>query len=100
MNPCPVTHGLFFIERWVGFISPPVAHGVFTVCTRARLLLAAGAYVGKQAGFHTWLTGLMESGNITRQEAVSMLPPLFLDVQPRHLVSCFPVLSGRLAFVS
>lgn len=28
----------------------------------------------------------MESGNITRQEAVSMLPPLFLDVHPKHLV--------------
>ena len=40
-----------------------------------------------QAEFHTWLTGLMESGNITRQEAVSMLPPLFLDVQPKHMVS-------------
>ncbi|CAN0114639.1 unnamed protein product, partial [Ectocarpus sp. 12 AP-2014] len=38
------------------------------------------------AEFHKWLTGLMESGNITRQEAVSMLPPLFLDVQPKHLV--------------
>lgn len=28
----------------------------------------------------------MESGNITRQEAVSMLPPLFLDVHPKQLV--------------
>jgi len=27
-------------------------------------------------------------GNISRQEAVSMLPPLFLDVQPHHRVSC------------
>ena len=40
-----------------------------------------------QAEFHGWLTSNMESGNITRQEAVSMLPPLFLDVQPKHLVS-------------
>lgn len=40
-----------------------------------------------QAEFHGWLTGNMESGNITRQEAVSMLPPLFLDVHPKHLVS-------------
>ncbi len=39
-----------------------------------------------QAEFHKWLTGLMESGNITRQEAVSMLPPLFLDVHPKQLV--------------
>lgn len=28
-------------------------------------------------------------GNISRQEAVSMLPPLFLDVQSHHKVSCF-----------
>ena len=27
-----------------------------------------------------------DQGNITRQEAVSMLPPLFLDVQPHHTV--------------
>lgn len=40
-----------------------------------------------QAEFHGWLTSNMESGNITRQESVSMLPPLFLDVHPKHLVS-------------
>lgn len=26
------------------------------------------------------------AGSITRQEAVSMIPPLFLDVQPHHRV--------------
>ena len=26
-------------------------------------------------------------GAITRQEAVSMIPPLFMDIQPHHLVS-------------
>ena len=29
----------------------------------------------------------MFKGNISRQEAVSMLPPLLLDVQPHHKVS-------------
>lgn len=29
-------------------------------------------------------------GNISRQEAVSMLPPLFLDVEPHHKVHCLP----------
>ncbi len=52
--------------------------------------------------FHTFLISLLfthketaligtnisqgDQGNITRQEAVSMLPPLFLDVQPHHTV--------------
>lgn len=31
---------------------------------------------------------LMEAqGNLSRQEAVSMIPPLLLDVEPHHLVS-------------
>jgi multisite-specific tRNA:(cytosine-C5)-methyltransferase len=28
----------------------------------------------------------LSKGNITRQEAVSMLPPLFLGVEPHHVV--------------
>ncbi|CAN0020471.1 unnamed protein product [Discosporangium mesarthrocarpum] len=36
--------------------------------------------------FHAWLNQLMDSGNLTRQEAVSMLPPLFMDVRSDHLV--------------
>eukprot|EP01111_Echinosteliopsis_oligospora_P002084 TRINITY_DN1305_c0_g1_i1.p1 TRINITY_DN1305_c0_g1~~TRINITY_DN1305_c0_g1_i1.p1 ORF type:complete len:779 (+),score=289.13 TRINITY_DN1305_c0_g1_i1:45-2381(+) len=36
--------------------------------------------------FHQFLIAQSEQGNITRQEAVSMLPPLFLDVQPQHTV--------------
>lgn len=28
-------------------------------------------------------------GNVSRQEAVSMIPPLFLDVQPHHFVIKF-----------
>ncbi|KAK0438348.1 S-adenosyl-L-methionine-dependent methyltransferase [Desarmillaria tabescens] len=36
--------------------------------------------------FHSFLVGETEVGNISRQEAVSMLPPLFLGVEPHHHV--------------
>ncbi|KZV87731.1 S-adenosyl-L-methionine-dependent methyltransferase [Exidia glandulosa HHB12029] len=36
--------------------------------------------------FHRFLVYETENGNISRQEAVSMLPPLFLDVEPHHKV--------------
>ncbi|XP_051140976.1 uncharacterized protein LOC127258243 isoform X2 [Andrographis paniculata] len=36
--------------------------------------------------FHDFLKLENEIGNITRQEAVSMVPPLFLDVRPDHFV--------------
>ncbi|GAB2232154.1 hypothetical protein Drorol1_Dr00011181 [Drosera rotundifolia] len=36
--------------------------------------------------FHEFLKQANEIGNITRQEAVSMVPPLFLDVHPDHFV--------------
>ncbi|KAF9265863.1 S-adenosyl-L-methionine-dependent methyltransferase [Marasmius fiardii PR-910] len=36
--------------------------------------------------FHSFLVFETEVGNISRQEAVSMLPPLFLDVEPEHRV--------------
>ncbi|KAL5521818.1 NCL1 [Sanghuangporus sanghuang] len=36
--------------------------------------------------FHEFLVYETEVGNISRQEAVSMLPPLFLDVRPHHSV--------------
>ncbi|MCO5599395.1 hypothetical protein L7F22_053497 [Adiantum nelumboides] len=38
------------------------------------------------ARLHEFLKRENEIGNITRQEAVSMVPPLFLDVQPNHQV--------------
>ncbi|KAL3630209.1 hypothetical protein CASFOL_023193 [Castilleja foliolosa] len=38
------------------------------------------------ARFHEFLKLENEIGNITRQEAVSMVPPLFLDVRPDHFV--------------
>jgi multisite-specific tRNA:(cytosine-C5)-methyltransferase len=36
--------------------------------------------------FHEFLKHESEVGNITRQEAVSMVPPLFLNIQPDHHV--------------
>ncbi|TDH65418.1 hypothetical protein CCR75_009595 [Bremia lactucae] len=36
--------------------------------------------------FQTWLVGLSTSGSITRQEAVSMIPPLVLGVKSHHKV--------------
>ncbi|KAG8216542.1 S-adenosyl-L-methionine-dependent methyltransferase [Butyriboletus roseoflavus] len=36
--------------------------------------------------FHSFLVHETEVGNVSRQEAVSMLPPLLLDVQPHHKV--------------
>ncbi|EMD37062.1 hypothetical protein CERSUDRAFT_50963, partial [Gelatoporia subvermispora B] len=36
--------------------------------------------------FHSFLVYETEIGNISRQEAVSMLPPLFLEVEPHHRV--------------
>ncbi|KAJ8093590.1 tRNA (cytosine-5-)-methyltransferase ncl1 [Marasmius tenuissimus] len=36
--------------------------------------------------FHSFLVFETEVGNVSRSEAVSMLPPLFLDVEPHHRV--------------
>src|SRR5271154_7074545 len=36
--------------------------------------------------FQNFLVCESEAGNISRQEAVSMIPPLFLDLQPHHKV--------------
>lgn len=33
---------------------------------------------------HEFMKKENEAGGITRQEAVSMVPPLFLDVRPQH----------------
>eukprot|EP01122_Echinamoeba_exundans_P011291 TRINITY_DN4438_c0_g1_i1.p1 TRINITY_DN4438_c0_g1~~TRINITY_DN4438_c0_g1_i1.p1 ORF type:complete len:768 (-),score=125.01 TRINITY_DN4438_c0_g1_i1:30-2297(-) len=36
--------------------------------------------------FHEFLVAASHVGAVTRQEAVSMIPPLFLDIQPHHWV--------------
>ncbi|XP_019640175.1 PREDICTED: tRNA (cytosine(34)-C(5))-methyltransferase-like [Branchiostoma belcheri] len=38
------------------------------------------------AKFHDFLVTETETGNVSRQEAVSMIPPLLLDVQPHHKI--------------
>lgn len=38
------------------------------------------------AKFHEWLKVQQEAGFITRQETVSMIPPVVLDAQPHHAV--------------
>ena len=38
------------------------------------------------ARIHDLIKRENEAGSITRQEAVSMVPPLFLGVQPHHMV--------------
>jgi 16S rRNA C967 or C1407 C5-methylase (RsmB/RsmF family) len=35
---------------------------------------------------HEFMKAANDAGSITRQEAVSMVPPLFMDVQPNHKV--------------
>jgi multisite-specific tRNA:(cytosine-C5)-methyltransferase len=40
--------------------------------------------VPELTGLHQWMIKHTENGNITRQEAVSMVPPVALDVHPHH----------------
>ena len=40
----------------------------------------------KLKDLHTWMVKNTDNGNITRQEAVSMVPPSVLDVKPHHVV--------------
>ncbi|KAJ1843398.1 tRNA (cytosine-5-)-methyltransferase ncl1, partial [Coemansia sp. RSA 2703] len=51
--------------------------------TIPRIALKKSAELSK---FHSFLVTETEVGNISRQEAVSMVPPLLLDVQPQHFV--------------
>lgn len=38
------------------------------------------------AALHRWLVDASENGDVTRQEAVSMIPPMLLDIEPEHVV--------------
>lgn len=40
----------------------------------------------KLSEFHDWLKIITEAGFVTRQETVSMIPPIVLNVQPHHTV--------------
>lgn len=54
------------------------------------------------AEIHELLKRENEAGSITRQEAVSMVPPLFLDVATHHRVSAaiIPIVQGLLFVLS
>lgn len=45
---------------------------------------------------HSFMVKANDAGSISRQEAVSMVPPLFLDVRPMHKVRrlCTPCSAG------
>jgi multisite-specific tRNA:(cytosine-C5)-methyltransferase len=47
---------------------------------------------------HEFLKQENEIGNITRQEAVSMVPPLFLDVQSHHYILDICAATGSKTF--
>jgi multisite-specific tRNA:(cytosine-C5)-methyltransferase len=47
-------------------------------------------YLYMNLRFQNFLVYETEAGNISRQEAVSMVPPLLLDVQSHHIVPFFP----------
>jgi 16S rRNA C967 or C1407 C5-methylase (RsmB/RsmF family) len=38
------------------------------------------------AALHRWLVDASENGDVTRQEAVSMIPPMLLDINSDHIV--------------
>ena len=38
------------------------------------------------ASFYRWMVEASENGDVTRQEAVSMIPPMLLDIEPHHMV--------------
>ncbi|KAL7693885.1 putative SAM-dependent methyltransferase RsmB/NOP2-type, Zinc finger, CCHC-type [Plasmopara halstedii] len=55
------------------------------MCGRVALSKSAPKYDDIRI-FHSWLLEQTDCGHIVRQEAVSMLPVLFLNVQPGHRV--------------
>jgi 16S rRNA C967 or C1407 C5-methylase (RsmB/RsmF family) len=54
-------------------------------CSRV-VLRKLGRKEELMGNLHRFLMEESDTGNISRQEAVSMIPPLMLDVQPHHLV--------------
>ncbi len=59
----------------------PFFHADVCACMQSPLLLIVGALQ-----VHKLVIAENEAGAITRQEAVSMIPPLLLDVQPHYRV--------------
>uniref|UniRef100_A0A804LSL7 SAM-dependent MTase RsmB/NOP-type domain-containing protein n=1 Tax=Zea mays TaxID=4577 RepID=A0A804LSL7_MAIZE len=77
-------------EEWDAFMSvlrkPLPATFRINACLAWHLNFSRKELRKNQAleSFHEFLKHESEVGNITRQEAVSMVPPLFLNVQPDH----------------
>ena len=57
------------------------------LCPIAAVLRVPGGLKGIPAlsAFRAWLMAEFDQGNLNRQEAVSMIPTLLLDVQPHHV---------------
>lgn len=60
---------------------PYIPHGYQLSVDRATIRTNA-----KLEPFHEWLKVQTESGMVTRQETVSMIPPVVLDPQPHHKI--------------
>ena len=56
--------------------------------------------VSALARLHEFMKLENDAGGITRQEAVSMIPPLLLDVQPHHSVRPLHPIVAPVAWVS
>ena len=56
-------------------------------CWYIRVDVCPGGLKGipQLSAFRAWLMAEFDQGNLNRQEAVSMLPTLLLDVQPHHI---------------
>ncbi len=59
---------------------------ILPVCMRACVCVVR-VQLPLLSNIHEFLKKANDAGSISRQEAVSMVPPLFLDVHPEHRVS-------------
>jgi 16S rRNA C967 or C1407 C5-methylase (RsmB/RsmF family) len=68
---------------------PPKPLPFYEPLGRAWVIYATRTLLRKDKAYkvlHDYLVRETELGNISRQEAVSMLPPLFLDIKSEHMV--------------
>ena len=74
------------LEKEIKFIAPArkipfIPHG-YQVSIDKQTLRRNTAF----KPFHNWLKVQTEAGFVTRQEAVSMIPPIVLDPKPHHVI--------------
>ena len=89
---------LFKMEKWSLQLSQlsgtqMVSHGVQTwgthnenLCPKLEFSRTEVRKFPQLAGFHQWMIAEAEAGHITRQELVSMIPTLLMDVKSHHAV--------------